>query len=373
MLSGVRMKPVDEVLASPIVQQTAFWSEVKKNLGVGTGAYAFKLPKSDVAGCSGQSGSQEADVLVVQQQLDAQHSIAYVPYGPEIEPVDGMHGPFLEELSESLRAYLPSSCIALRYDLCWESFWSGEEDFYDERGQWQGPPDAPVQEMRFNFGTQNWGFKKAQSNLLPSNTVFLNLLQSEAALLAGMKSKTRYNIRLAARKGVVVDELGMDQLDLWYALYSETARRNGIYLHELEYFRAVLEARKSRNAQPTEVILLLARRDELPLAAMFLVVSGSRATYLYGASATENKALMGSYALQWAAVQKAKRMGCSEYDMFGVAPNADPEHPMYGLYRFKTGFGGRLYHRMGSWDYPIQDEAYTYFSAMEMTSRGYHL
>ena len=250
MLSGVRMKPADEVLASPIVQQTAFWSEVKKNLGVGTGAYAFKLPKSDVAGCSGQSGSQEADVLVVQQQLDAQHSIAYVPYGPEIEPVDGMHGPFLEELSESLRAYLPSSCIALRYDLCWESFWSGEEDFYDERGQWQGPPDAPVQEMRFNFGTQNWGFKKAQSNLLPSNTVFLNLLQSEAALLAGMKSKTRYNIRLAARKGVVVDELGMDQLDLWYALYSETARRNGIYLHELEYFRAVLEARKSRNAQP---------------------------------------------------------------------------------------------------------------------------
>ena len=87
MLSGVRMKPVDEVLASPIVQQTAFWSEVKKNLGVGTGAYAFKLPKSDVAGCSGQSGSQEADVLVVQQQLDAHHSIAYVPYGPEIEPV----------------------------------------------------------------------------------------------------------------------------------------------------------------------------------------------------------------------------------------------------------------------------------------------
>lgn len=96
-----------------------------------------------------------------------------------------------------------------------------------------------------------------------------------------------------------------------------------------------MEARKRRNAQPTEVILLLARRDELPLAAMFLVVSGSRATYLYGASATENKALMGSYALQWAAVQKAKRMG--------------------------------------SWDYPIQDEAYTYFSAMEMTSRGYHL
>src|SRR5690554_5620582 len=113
MLSGVRMKPVDEVLASPIVQKTAFWSEVKKNLGVGTGAYAFKLPKSDVAGCSGQSGSQEADVMVVQQQLDAQHSIAYVPYGPEIEPVDGMHGPFLEELSESLRAYLPP--VVLRF------------------------------------------------------------------------------------------------------------------------------------------------------------------------------------------------------------------------------------------------------------------
>lgn len=58
---------------------------------------------------------------------------------------------------------------------------------------------------------------------------------------------------------------------------------------------------------------------------------------------------MPTYALQWCAMQTARRAGCSEYDLFGVAPNADPSHPMHGLYRFKTGFGGQMYHQMGCW------------------------
>ena len=82
---------------------------------------------------------------------------------------------------------------------------------------------------------------------------------------------------------------------------------------------------------------------------------------------------MASYALQWEAIKRAKKRGCAEYDMFGVAPKPDPSHPMYGLYRFKSGFGGRMFHRMGCWDFPLDAENYNIFSASEFNSQGYHV
>jgi lipid II:glycine glycyltransferase (peptidoglycan interpeptide bridge formation enzyme) len=68
----------------------------------------------------------------------------------------------------------------------------------------------------------------------------------------------------------------------------------------------------------------------------------------------------------------AKSKGCYEYDMFGVAPRPDPSHPLYGLYRFKTGFGGNLYHRMGSWDYPLSEDKYNFFRSVELNNQGFH-
>lgn len=82
---------------------------------------------------------------------------------------------------------------------------------------------------------------------------------------------------------------------------------------------------------------------------------------------------MGTYALQWKAIQIAKERGCTEYDMFGVAPRPDASHPLYGLFKFKTGFGGAMFHSLGCWDYPLQKEKYEYFRAMELRSQGYHL
>jgi lipid II:glycine glycyltransferase (peptidoglycan interpeptide bridge formation enzyme) len=172
---------------------------------------------------------------------------------------------------------------------------------------------------------------------------------------------------------VQVRALHFDQLNVWYDLYRDTAMRNGINLHDIEYFRAVLTARANHTHSPAKVILLVAELGNVPLAAMFLVISGKRATYLYGASASQMKNFMGSYALQWGAITMAKSMGCTEYDMFGVSPNPDPDHPMYGLYRFKTGFGGEIYHSLGSWDYPLDEKKYNLFAAMEMASQGYHV
>lgn len=120
------------------------------------------------------------------------------------------------------------------------------------------------------------------------------------------------------------------------------------------------------------VQLLIAYFDNMPLAAMFLVLSAHRATYLYGASCSQNRHLMPTYALQWKAIQIAKANHCFEYDMFGISPSPNPAHPMYGLYKFKQGFGGDIYHQLGCWDYPLEEDKYNYFAAREMNMQGYY-
>lgn len=116
----------------------------------------------------------------------------------------------------------------------------------------------------------------------------------------------------------------------------------------------------------------MAYYENTPLAAMFLVLSSHRAIYLYGASSSSMRNVMPTYALQWKAIQEAKAGKCYEYDMFGIAPNPNPSHPMYGLYKFKNGFGGEIFHQLGCY-YPIDEDKYNRFSACEMNMQGYYV
>ncbi|HYK77668.1 MAG TPA: peptidoglycan bridge formation glycyltransferase FemA/FemB family protein [Daejeonella sp.] len=373
MFVDVDRKEIREVNKTAIIQQTAFWSEVKQKQGIGTKAFNFKVKNTDLFHESKSSQYIVHDLLILLQHINREDTIAYVPYGPEIEPSEENQGQFLEELSEALRTFLPPKCIMIRYDLAWQSHWAKEHTDFDYKGIWNGPPEKKYQQFRLNFNTRNWNLKKANSDILPSNTIFLDLEKGQDNLLEKMKPKTKYNIRLSHRKGVSVKKIGLEDLDIWYELYKQTALRNRIHLNGIEYFRTVLMARANDTCSPAEVELLLAELDGLPLAAMFLVISGNRATYLYGASASSNRNYMATYALQWDAISRAQQKGCTEYDLFGVAPRPDPSHPMYGLYKFKTGFGGDLYHRMGCWDYPLDHEKYSLYVASEMNSQGYHL
>lgn len=373
MITDFRQKKTEHVFKTSIVQQTAFWSKVKKQMGIKSLAFNYTTKHSDLYVNSKYNHYIVSDVLVIVQQLDSENSIAYIPYGPELEPSGQNQGAFLEEMSEHLRCFLPKTCIMVRYDLAWESYWSKDADFYDTNGFWNGPPDNPIQELRFNYSTQNWNFKKSISNILPSSTVFLDLNQDSDCLLEAMKPKARYNLRLSIRKGVNVKSSGLENLSTWYKLYEETALRNRLFLHDIEYFKTVLTTKTKNTQSPAEVILLIAEFDNKPLAAMFLVISGNRGTYLYGASSTENKNLMASYLLIWKSIEIAKDKGCTEYDMFGLAPKPDPFHPLNGLYRFKIGFGGKLYHSLGCWDYPYDLRKYKYFTALELKQKGYHI
>jgi lipid II:glycine glycyltransferase (peptidoglycan interpeptide bridge formation enzyme) len=362
MIRNLSEKSIDQVYQTPVLQQTAYWSKVKNRLGIESLALNFKVRSDSVVNIPEyECKYHDSDLLILIQRVDSESCFAYVPYGPEVEPTDELTGAFLEDLSEQLLSYLPANCIFIRYDLLWKSLWDDEI------------PENQFQELRINIGTNRWNLRKAYTNILPSSTIFLNLRKDSKTLLSGMKYKTRYNIILSERKGVEIRCAGIESLEIWYDLYKETAIRNSFYLHSIEYFKTILSVKANDTASPAYVTLLIAEREGTPLAAMFHVVSGKRATYLYGASSSLNRSLMAPYALQWYAINYSKQMGCTEYDLFGISPTDDKSHPLHGLYRFKNGFGGEIHHSLGCWDYPINNELYKYYTAMEMQSQGFHV
>jgi lipid II:glycine glycyltransferase (peptidoglycan interpeptide bridge formation enzyme) len=206
-----------------------------------------------------------------------------------------------------------------------------------------------------------------------------------------MKPKTRYNIGRAARTGVTVRRAGEGELEVFYRLLSETARRDGIAVHSIGYYRGLFELARhyggegrpgngSEGGPPEggtgapaapDLRLYLAEHEGEALAAVVTLFRGGEAVYLYGASSDRKRNLMAPYALQWKAMEDARAAGCTVYDLFGIPPGGDPGHPMAGLYRFKTGFGGRIVHRPGSWEYVLRPAAAALFRAAEYARKRF--
>jgi lipid II:glycine glycyltransferase (peptidoglycan interpeptide bridge formation enzyme) len=349
----LKEKAPQKLFPTDIVFQTHFWSGVKSHLGWKT--RAFDLDSSRSGG----------DVLVLSKPLLPEISVAYVPQGPEFSPEPDQYGPFLEALSEAIKSCLDSSITFIRYDLPWESpydkdstgaFWN-RDDFT--------PPEARLQELRMNFGTASWNLRKAALDLTFADRVIINLSRSKDEILSGMKPKTRYNIRLAQKKGVKVHHASPLDLPAFYDLYRQTSERNRFQLCEYRHFSALFSALSSDQGS-CEIVFLFATHHGDLLAGAIIVLSGKTATYLFGASSNEKRNLMGPHVLHWAAMGIARNKGCLRYDMGAVSPGKDPDHPYFGLYRFKTGFGGKIVHQSGSWDYPLDVDRYELFRNSEM-------
>ena len=140
-------------------------------------------------------------------------------------------------------------------------------------------------------------------------------------------------------------------LDDFYKLYKETAARDGIALHSKKYYGNLLLLAQ-KNGKNVRVYLACHEGDVL--AGIITYFSEKEGVYLYGASSNIKRNLMPAYSLQWRAIRDARLSGCKTYDFYGIPPVEDPNHPMYGLYRFKTGFGGVIVHRAGSFDFPVK-------------------
>ena len=131
--------------------------------------------------------------------------------------------------------------------------------------------------------------QKSNSDILPADTIMVDLIPSEHDILSAMKPKTRYNIGLSYRKGINVRVGTIEDLKIWYDLYLETAKRDGLHINEFYYFHSVFATQMEDSVK---VKLLIAYLDDIPLAAMFLIISNHRATYLYGASSSQMRNYM---------------------------------------------------------------------------------
>lgn len=203
---------------------------------------------------------------------------------------------------------------------------------------WQG---AEVSQ----FPIADFQLRVSPHNIQPPRTIGVDIKDSEEVILARMKQKTRYNIRLAEKKGVTVRP--WDDIESFHAMMLLTGRRDGFGVHSREYYRRAYELLHSKQMGD----LLLAEYGGKKLAALFAARNGNRAYYLYGASTDEERNRMPTYLLQWEAMQWAKEHGCEEYDLWGV-PDEDEasleasfetrREGLWGVYRFKRGFGGEL-------------------------------
>ena len=200
------------------------------------------------------------------------------------------------------------------------------------------------------------GFDKAPINLLPRYTEEIDLSSDLDSLLANMKQKCRYNIRLAERKGVNVEVISGDKVEEFFKIYETTYIRNKFEGKNLQFFETLIKS------MPNTSKIYLASFNGTPLSASILLKFGDVATYLYGASSNNMRELMAPYAMHWNMIKDAKELGCKKYDFWGIAKNLDDkDHEWYGLTKFKKQFGGYQKDLVGSYDYIIQPDLYKEF------------
>jgi peptidoglycan pentaglycine glycine transferase (the first glycine) len=198
------------------------------------------------------------------------------------------------------------------------------------------------------------GWRPSREQIQFRNTMLLDLTRDPDEILAGMKSKWRYNVRLAGRRGVTVRHGQQADLPLLYQMYTETAARDGFIIRPEAYYHdawgSFIEAEL---AQP-----LIAEVEDEAVAMVIIFRFAECAWYMYGASRDAHREKMPNHLLQWEAMVWARKQGCTVYDMWGAPDVLDESDPMWGVYRFKQGFGSEFVEHIGAWDFPVSHLGY---------------
>jgi peptidoglycan pentaglycine glycine transferase (the first glycine) len=191
------------------------------------------------------------------------------------------------------------------------------------------------------------GWRHSREQIQLPNTVTLDLAPSEETLLANMKQKTRYNIRLAQRHGVTVRAGTEEDFPMLYRMYATTGSRDGFIVRPEAYYRAVWGGlMRAGFALP-----LIAQVEDQPVAAIVLFRFGPRAWYMHGMSSNAHREKMPNHLLQWEGIRWAKSQGCTCYDFWGAPDCFDPSDRMWGVFQFKQGFGSEVVRYIGAWDF----------------------
>lgn len=233
-------------------------------------------------------------------------------------------------------------------------------------------PDILKSDEKFREIISKKGFKikddskDFKDEIQPRFVFRLNLKgKTEDQIFAEFHQKTRYNIRLATKKGVVIKEGTKEDLKDFHNIMVETGERDNFIIRSLEYFEKMYD-----EMAPKHMKLLMAYHEEQPIAGIIPIMYGNKVWYLYGASSNKHRNLMPNYLLQWTMIQEAIKMGVDMYDFRGVSGVVDESHPQYGLYRFKKGFNAEFTEFIGEIYIPYKPLIYKLYKFSEKTFRS---
>ncbi len=317
------------------ILQTTAWGELKSEFGWKAVRVVAQPP----------DGQPEAGAQILFRSLPLGRTLAYIPKGP------------LCPSAMSSRILNPEAAQA------WETLWPEVDAACRKRNvvflkiepdAWElsSNPEQPVVPA---------GFIPSPHSIQPPRTLIVDLSGDEESVLGRMKQKTRYNIKLALKKEIVVRTTA--DLEDFYRLMKITGGRDNFGVHSLAYYRRAYELfHPHGNCE-----ILLAEFEREPLASLMVFSHGPRSWYFYGASANDHRDRMPTYLLQWEAMRWARSHGCTQYDLWGVpdynqeqleADFTERSEGLWGVYRFKRGFGGALLRAAGPWDRVYQPALY---------------
>jgi len=335
-------------LPNPHFLQTYEWGQVKAKYGwtplyaVWTSDGKFSVFNESDHGPLNPDHCVAAALILKRQilrnEFAARLSILYSPKGPLLDwSNESLRNRVLNDLQDFAKK---EGAIFLKMDpdiVLGTGVPQGEDDFIENDGQ----------VLMSEFKRRGWGYSSDQIQF--KNTLLIDLGPSEEELLARMKQKTRYNIRLAQKKGVTLRVGNQEDFGMLYKMYAETSVRDGFVIRDEGYYRTVWKLFMDSNGPTCEP--LIAEVDGEPVAAIFVFYFAERAYYVYGMSRNAHREKMPTYLLQWEAMKRARVKGCKVYDLWGAPDMFDESDSMWGVYRFKEGLGGKVVRTLGAWDY----------------------
>lgn len=330
--------------------QTWEWANIKASFGWQPLPLTWSRSQTSADGTASESlpGKPVAAAMVLKRQvlrgaLARRLCILYVPKGPHLQwNEQNLRRQVLDDLQALARRH---RAILIKID----------PDVELGRGATASEADSAHLDghgLSQELGRRSWRFSSDQIQF--RNTVLVDLNLPEEALLQRMKPKTRYNVRLAQRKGVTTRPAVRAEVPQLYRMYAETSQRDGFVIRKQEYYQRVWETFLRPfvdHSQPCAEALVAEVEGE-PVAAIFLFYYARRAYYLYGMSRAAHREKMPNHLLQWEAIRAARRQGCLTYDLWGAPDRFAEDDPLWGVYRFKEGLGGEVVRTVGAWDFP---------------------
>jgi peptidoglycan pentaglycine glycine transferase (the first glycine) len=295
---------------SPHILQTSAWGELKAEFGWQVVHLAL----------------QECGAQILIKQILPGIRFAYIPKGP----VGANLHQLCSEIDEICRL---KKCVFLKV----------EPDLWMMEDEGLAIPEGQIPS----------GFIHSSHSIQPMRTLIVDITGDDTQILGKMKQKTRYNINLALKKKVVVKP--HTEMGSFYHLMEITGQRDQFGIHSLAYYQRAFDLFHARD----QCQLFVAEYEGTPIAALIVFLYSNRAWYFYGASSDAHRDRMPNYLLQWEAMRWVRSQGCTEYDLWGV-PDANfqtletnftkQSAGLWGVYRFKRGFGGELKRSAGPWD-----------------------